>query len=169
MSKSIGARGSFPYLLWLCGSLLLSNFAYIVLDWLLTPLLGSQRRCHADALSPGLPSTASRSEALTQHISWQHCGINEDHLATLVNMDNADNIWVSKFEYYVLHYAVCTALRTTLRTALYTALHTALRATLRVALRTATCTVLRPAPCTALCTALLLRGNETDWDRCRWD
>ena len=156
MSKSIGARGSFPYLLWLCGSLLLSNFAYIVLDWLLTPLLGSQRRCHADALSPGLPSTASRSEALTQHISWQHCGINGDHLATLVNMDNADNIWVSKFEYYVLHYALHFALHYT-------------RATLSVALRTATCTVLRPAPCTALCTALLLRGNETDWDRCRWD
>ena len=156
MSKSIGARGSFPYLLWLCGSLLLSNFAYMVLDWLLTPLLGSQRRCHADALFPGLPSTASRSEALTQHISWQHCGINGDHLATLVNMDNADNIWVSKFEYYVLHYALHFALHYT-------------RATLSVALRTATCTVLRPAPCTALSTALLLRGNEADWDRCRWD
>ena len=37
--------------LWLL--LLLSNFAYTVLtilDWLLGTLLGSQRRCHADAL-----------------------------------------------------------------------------------------------------------------------
>ena len=37
----------------LSGSLLLSNFAYTILtilDWLLGTLLGSQRRCHADAL-----------------------------------------------------------------------------------------------------------------------
>ena len=32
------------------GSLLLSNFAYTVLDRLSGPLLGSQHRCHADAL-----------------------------------------------------------------------------------------------------------------------
>ena len=38
----------------LSGSLLLSNFAYTVLDWLSAPLLGSQRSCHADALSPAL-------------------------------------------------------------------------------------------------------------------
>ena len=38
----------------LSGSLLLTNFAYTVLDWLSGPLLGSQRRCHADALYPGL-------------------------------------------------------------------------------------------------------------------
>ena len=38
----------------LSGSLLLSNFAYTVLDWLSGPLLGSQRCCHADALFPGL-------------------------------------------------------------------------------------------------------------------
>ena len=29
-------------------------FAYTVLDWLSGPLLGSHRRCHADALSPAL-------------------------------------------------------------------------------------------------------------------
>ena len=37
------------------GRLLLSNFAFTVLDRLSGPLLGSQRRCHADALCPGLP------------------------------------------------------------------------------------------------------------------
>ena len=35
----------------LSGSKLLSNFAYTVLD---RPLLGSQRRCHAESLYPGL-------------------------------------------------------------------------------------------------------------------
>ena len=35
-------------------SLLLSNFAYTVLDRLSGPFLGSQLRCHADALSPAL-------------------------------------------------------------------------------------------------------------------
>ena len=38
----------------LSGSLLLSNFAYTALDRLTGPLLGSQRRCHDDALSPAL-------------------------------------------------------------------------------------------------------------------
>ena len=38
----------------LSGSLLLSNFAYTVLNLLSGPLLGSQRRCHADALYPSL-------------------------------------------------------------------------------------------------------------------
>ena len=38
----------------LSDSLLFSNFAYTVLDQLSGPLLGSQRRCHADALSPAL-------------------------------------------------------------------------------------------------------------------
>ena len=38
----------------LSGSLLLSNFAYTVLDRLSGPLLGSQRRCNADALSPAM-------------------------------------------------------------------------------------------------------------------
>ena len=33
---------------------ILSNFAYTVLDRLSGPLIGSQRRCHADALSPAL-------------------------------------------------------------------------------------------------------------------
>ena len=40
-------------------------------------------------------------------------------MATLVNMDNADNIWVSKFEYYVLHYALHFALHYTLHFALH--------------------------------------------------
>ena len=38
----------------LSGSLLLSNFDYTVLDRLSGPLLGSQFRCHADSLYPGL-------------------------------------------------------------------------------------------------------------------
>ena len=38
----------------LSGSLLLSNFAYTVLDQPSGPVLGSQRRCHADALYPGV-------------------------------------------------------------------------------------------------------------------
>ena len=38
----------------LSGSLLLANFAFTVLNWLSEPLLGSRRRCHADALSPAL-------------------------------------------------------------------------------------------------------------------
>ena len=45
------------YTLALSGPLLLSNFAFTVLDRLLGPLLGSQRRCHADALSPALQLT----------------------------------------------------------------------------------------------------------------
>ena len=36
------------------GSLLLSNLAYTALNRLTGPLLGSQRRCHDDALSPAL-------------------------------------------------------------------------------------------------------------------
>ena len=43
----------------LSGSLLLSNFVYTVLDRLSGPLLGSQRRCHADALSPALLQTGA--------------------------------------------------------------------------------------------------------------
>ena len=161
MSKSIGARGSFPYLLWLCGSLLLSNFAYIVLDWLLTPLLGSQGRCHADALYPGLPSTASRSEALTQHISWQHCGINGDHLATLVNMDNADNIWVSKFEYYVLHYTLHFALHYALNYTLHCTTHCITRYITR---RTTHCNMHGTSPCTMHCT-MHCTASEREWNR----
>ena len=38
----------------LSGSLLLSNFAYTVLDRLSGRLLGFQRRCYANALSPAL-------------------------------------------------------------------------------------------------------------------
>ena len=38
----------------LSGSLLLSNFAYTILDRLSRPLLGPQRSCHADALSSSL-------------------------------------------------------------------------------------------------------------------
>ena len=38
----------------LSGPLLPFNFAYIVLDRLSGPLLGSQRRCHADSLCSGL-------------------------------------------------------------------------------------------------------------------
>ena len=38
----------------LSGPLLLSNFAYTVLDRLSEPLLSSQRGSHADALSPAL-------------------------------------------------------------------------------------------------------------------
>ena len=41
----------------LSGSLLLSNFAYTVLDRLSGPLLVSQRCCHADELSPALGLT----------------------------------------------------------------------------------------------------------------
>ena len=36
------------------GSLLISIFAYTVLDRLSGPLLSSHRRCHADAISPAL-------------------------------------------------------------------------------------------------------------------
>ena len=41
------------------GSLLLSNFAYTAPDRLTGPLLGSQRRCHDDALSLALILTTS--------------------------------------------------------------------------------------------------------------
>ena len=44
----------------LSGSLLLSNFAYTVLDRLSGPLLSSQHRCHDDALSPALSYTAKQ-------------------------------------------------------------------------------------------------------------
>ena len=42
-------------------ALLLSNFAYTVLDQLSGPLLGFQRRCHADALYPGLIHESSKT------------------------------------------------------------------------------------------------------------
>ena len=45
----------------LSGSLLLSNFAYTVLDHPSGPLLGSQRRCHADALCPCLLLSSIKS------------------------------------------------------------------------------------------------------------
>ena len=54
---SLALTATLWHTLALSGSLMLSNFAYTVLDWLSGPLLGSQRRCHADALSPALPNS----------------------------------------------------------------------------------------------------------------
>ena len=51
---SLALTATLWHTLALSGSLLLSNFAYTVLDRLSGPLLGSQRCCHADALSPAL-------------------------------------------------------------------------------------------------------------------
>ena len=51
---SLALTATLWHTLTLSGSLLLSNFAYTVLDRLSGPLLGSQRRCHADTLSPAL-------------------------------------------------------------------------------------------------------------------
>ena len=53
---SLALTATLCHTLALSGSLLLSNFAYTVLDRLSGPLLGSQRRCHDDALYPALPS-----------------------------------------------------------------------------------------------------------------
>ena len=50
----------------LSGSLLLSNFAYTVLDRLSGPLLGSHRRCHADAFSPAL-CLSNKNENYERH------------------------------------------------------------------------------------------------------
>ena len=55
----------------LCGSQLLSNFTYTVLDWLSGPLLGSQHRCHADSLSPALPYP-NKSIRLVYPQLWCH-------------------------------------------------------------------------------------------------
>ena len=54
---SLALTATLWHTLALSGSLLLSNFAYTVLDRLSGPLLSSQRRCHADALSPALQIT----------------------------------------------------------------------------------------------------------------
>ena len=53
----------------LSGSLLRSNFPYTVLDRLSGPLLGSQRRCHADTLSPALWHTV-RCCVIQQAGTW---------------------------------------------------------------------------------------------------
>ena len=54
---SLALTATLWHTLALSGSLLLSNFAYTVLDRLSGPLLGSQLHCHADALSPALIRT----------------------------------------------------------------------------------------------------------------
>ena len=54
MTPTLALTATLWLTLALSGSLLLSNFAYAILDWLLGPLLGSQRRYHADALHPSL-------------------------------------------------------------------------------------------------------------------
>ena len=54
MTPTLALIATLCHTLALSGSLLLSHFAYTVLDRLSGPLLGSQRRCHADALSPAL-------------------------------------------------------------------------------------------------------------------
>ena len=63
LALSVALCGSYWLSPWhtlaLSGSLLLSNFAYTVLDLLSGPLLGSQHRYHADTLSPALASDAS--------------------------------------------------------------------------------------------------------------
>ena len=51
---SLALTATLWHTLALSGSLLLSNFAYTALDRLSGPLLGFQRRCHADTLSPAL-------------------------------------------------------------------------------------------------------------------
>ena len=56
-----GSHSTLWLTLALSGSLLLSNFAYTVLDQLSWPLLGSQRRCHADALYPSLIPASSKT------------------------------------------------------------------------------------------------------------
>ena len=57
---SLALNATLWHTLALSGSLLLSNFAYTAFDWLTGPLLGSQRRCHDDALSPALPQLSKR-------------------------------------------------------------------------------------------------------------
>ena len=52
VTPTLALNATLWHTLALSGSLLLSNFAYTVLDWLSGPLLGSQR--HADALCPSL-------------------------------------------------------------------------------------------------------------------
>ena len=59
---SLALTATLWHTLALSGSLLLSNFAYTVLDRLSGPLLGSQRRCHADTLSPALLQDVKRSK-----------------------------------------------------------------------------------------------------------
>ena len=51
---SLALTATLWHTLALSGSLLLSYFAYTALDQLTGPLLGSQRWCHDDALSPTL-------------------------------------------------------------------------------------------------------------------
>ena len=57
LTPTLALTGSHCHSVAHSGSLLLSNFAYTVLDRLSGPLLGSQRRCYADALSPALLDT----------------------------------------------------------------------------------------------------------------
>ena len=54
MTPTLALTATLWLTLALSGSLLLSYFAYTVLDQLSGPLFGSQRRCQADALYPGL-------------------------------------------------------------------------------------------------------------------
>ena len=54
VTPTLALTGSHCHSVAHAGSLLLFNFAYTVLDRLSEPLLGSQRHCHADALSPAL-------------------------------------------------------------------------------------------------------------------
>ena len=54
---SLALTATLWHTLALSGSLLLSYFAYTALDRLTGPLLGSQRRCHDDALSLALSTS----------------------------------------------------------------------------------------------------------------
>ena len=65
----------------LSGSLLLSNFAYTALARLTGPLLGSQRRCHDDTLSPALGQTHWKITVgivSHRHSSSNHVSLNDD-------------------------------------------------------------------------------------------
>ena len=46
---------------------------------------------HNNKIYGGILTTSARSKALTQHISWQHCDLNGDHLTPLGNY--MDNTW----------------------------------------------------------------------------
>ena len=86
---SLALTATLWHTLALFGSLLLSNFAYTALDWLTGPLLGSDCRCHDDALSPALINR------------WSRGGGNEfRRVDKQCRSRNIDKVWNVVAEYY---------------------------------------------------------------------
>ena len=96
---SVALTATLWHTLVLSGSLLLSNFAYTAFDWLTGPLLGSQRRCHDDALSPALLKAQ-----LGRLNNFFFCGSFDESRTQYTWSSSLINKFLSSYHRYYHHY-----------------------------------------------------------------